>query len=84
MENKININDFDKIDILKKMKPKEILDLIDRHILEQGNTAESDWTVSARKSLENENKTEKKKWQLACNSLITYAYWYGGACQNLD
>lgn len=84
MEDKININDFDDIDVLKKMKPKAILDIIDRHILEQGNTTESDWTVPIRKSIESPSKTEKRKWQLACNSLITYAYWYGGACQNLD
>ncbi len=84
MGKKININDFDKIDVLEKMKPKEILDIIDRHILEQGNTVESDWTLGTRKSIENEDTTEKRKWQLACNSLITYAYWYGGACQNLD
>jgi hypothetical protein len=82
--NKINIDDYAPIDVLKKMTPLAIYDVIDRHIKEQKNTQEEGWTISSRKTLSSNNLTEKKKWQIAVDCLHTYGYWYGGACQNLD
>ena len=66
------------------MTPTEIYDVIDRHIEEQHNDDERDWTLVGRRSLLSKIRSDKRKWQLACDSLITYAYWYGGACQKLD
>jgi hypothetical protein len=84
MEKKINIDDYAPIEILRKMTPSEIYDVIDRHIAEQKNEDEKNWTQVGRRSLLSETRSEKRKWQIAVDSLQTYAYWYGGACQNLD
>lgn len=81
---KINIDDYASFDVLEKMTPLEILDVIDQHIKEQGNDMESDWTETSRIDIANNYGTYDEQWRDACNSLHVYGYWYGGACQNLD
>ena len=84
MGKKINIDDYASFEVLEKMTPLEIYDVIDRHIKEQKNTQESDWTAGARRTLAMNYGTPEEQWRWACQSLHTYGYWYGGACQNLD
>jgi hypothetical protein len=84
MGKKINIDDYAPLDVLKKMTPLQILDVIDLHIKQQGNKNESDWTETDRLDIANNYGTYEEQWREAVDSLHTYGYWYGGACQNLD
>ena len=84
MEKMINIDDYASFDVLEKMTPLEIYDVIDKHIQQQGNFNESDWTEIGREAIADNYGTADEQWRRACSSLHTYGYWYGGACQNLD
>ena len=84
MSKRINIDDYVSIEVLKKMTPLQILDVIDLHIKQQGNKNESDWTKTNRIDIADNYGTYEEQWRDAIGSLHTYAYWYGGACQNLD
>ena len=84
MAEKININDYAPMEVLRKMTPWEIYDIIDRHIQEQGNFNESDWTAPGREAIVENFQTQNEQWRDACGFLHTYCYWYGGSCQNLD
>ena len=79
---KINIDDYGKKEVYEKMSAIEILDVIDKHIKEQGNKMETDWTRNRREEIADgiDEETAKRN---ALLSLKTYIWQYGGACQKL-
>ena len=79
---KINIDDYGKEEVYGKMSATEILDVIDKHIEEQGNKMETNWTQNWRNRIARGVDEETVK-NGAVNSLLTYIWQYGGACQKL-
>ena len=79
---KINIDDYGKEEVYEKMSATEILDVIDKHIEEQGNKMETDWTRSWRNRIAR-GVDEEEVYNGAVTSLLTYIWQYGGACQKL-
>ena len=84
MAQKINIDRVANHQFMRESSLEELIDLVATHIQQQNNELEEKLPNELRQTVAYYADNPSRARQCVQYAISEYAYWNGGACQNLD
>lgn len=84
MAKKINIDNVANHQFMRETSLDKLIDLVAVHIQQQNNDMEENFPAELRQTVAYYSDNPERARQSVQYAISEYAYWNGGACQNLD